>query len=78
MNRYQKIWTEEVFVIDAIVYGDPTTFKIKNHYNEPIKGRFYEQKLQFIVEPKPYRINKVIRKKKEDDRVLLYVKRLSR
>ena len=25
MRRYQEIWTEEVFVIHAIVYGNPTT-----------------------------------------------------
>ena len=30
MKRYQEIWTEEVFIIDAIVYGNPTTYKIKD------------------------------------------------
>ena len=29
MKRYQKIWTEKVFIIHAIVYGNPTTYKIK-------------------------------------------------
>ena len=36
MKRYQEIWTAEVFIIDAIVYGNPTTYKIKDHDNEPI------------------------------------------
>ena len=48
--------------------------KIKNQDNEPIKRKFYEQELQLIVKPKTYRIEEVIRKKKEGDRVLLYVK----
>ena len=74
MKRYQKIWTEEVVVIDAIVYGNPTTYKMKDQDNEPIKGRFYEQKFQLIAEPKTYCVEKVIRKKKVGDRVLLYVK----
>ena len=74
IKRYQEIWTEEVIIIDAIVYGNPTTYKIKNQDNEPIKGTFYEQELQLIVEPKTYRIEKVIRKKKKGDRPLLYVK----
>ena len=74
MKRYQEIWTEEVFIIDAIVYGNPTTYKIKNQDSEPIKRKFYEQELQLIVKPKTYRIEEVIRKKKEGDRVLLYVK----
>ena len=46
MKRYQAIWIEEVLVIHAIVYGNPTTYKIKDQDNEPIKGTFYEQELQ--------------------------------
>ena len=71
MKRYQEIWTEEVLIIGAIVYGNPTRYKIKVQDNEPIKGIFYEQELQLIVEPKTYRIEKVIRKKKKGDRALL-------
>ena len=43
MKRYQEIWTQEVFIIDAIVYGNPTIYKIKNRDNEPIKGTSYFQ-----------------------------------
>ena len=42
MKRYQETWTEEVFIIDAIVHGNPTTYKIKDQDNEPRKGTFYE------------------------------------
>ena len=44
MNRYQEIWTNELFIIEAIVYGNPTTHKIKYQDNEPIKGAIYQQK----------------------------------
>ena len=64
MKNNQEIWTEEVFIIDAIVYGNLTTYKIKYQDNEPIKCITYEQELQLIVEPKTYRTEKVIRKKK--------------
>ena len=74
MKRYQVIWTEEVFIIDAIVYSNSTTYKIKDQDNEPIKRTFYEKELQLIVKPKKYHIEKVIRKKKERERVLIYVK----
>ena len=67
------MWTEEVFIIDAIVNGNPTTYKIEDHDNEPIKGIFYEQELQLMVKPKTHRIDKVIRKKKVSI-VLTYVK----
>ena len=30
MKRYSEIWTGEVFVIEAIVYGNPTTYKIND------------------------------------------------
>ena len=52
MKRYQEIWTEVVFIIDPISCGNPTTYKIKDQYDEPIKGTFYKQELQLIVEPR--------------------------
>ena len=72
MKRYQEIWTEEVLIIDSMFYDNPTTCKIKYQDNEPIKGILYEQELQLIVEPKTYRIEKMIRKKK-GNRGLSYV-----
>ena len=45
MKRYQEIWIEEVFIVDSIVYGNPTTCKMKDQDNEPIQGTFYEQEL---------------------------------
>ena len=74
MKRHQMIWTKEVFVIDAIVYSNSTSYKIKYQDNEPIKGIFYGHELQLIVERKMYRIEKVIQKKQEAAHVLLYVK----
>ena len=51
-----------MFIIDAIVYGIPNTYKIKYHDNGPIKETFYEQELQLIEEPKTYHIEKLIKK----------------
>ena len=45
MKRYQEIWIEEVFIVDSIVYGNPTTYKMKDQDNEPMQGTFYEQEL---------------------------------
>ena len=63
-----------MFIIDAIVYGNLATCKMKDQDNESTKGTFYEIGFQLIVEPKAYHIKKLIRKKKEGERVLLYVK----
>ena len=73
MNRYQEIWTNELFIIEAIVYGNPTTHKIKYQDNEPTKGATYQQK-SFSWLWNSRRIEKLVQKKKEADRVLLYVK----
>ena len=46
MKIYHEIWAEEMFIIDPVVYDNPTTYKtckIKDQDNEPIKGIFYEQ-----------------------------------
>ena len=39
MKRYQEIWSKEVFIIDVIVYGNPTTYKRKDQDDQPIKGK---------------------------------------
>ena len=62
-----------MIITDAINYGNPTTYKIIDQDNKPMKGVFYEQELQLIVEAKTYRIDKEIRKKKEGNRLLLNV-----
>ena len=63
-----------MFIIDAIVYGNPTTYKIKDRDNEPIKTTFYVQELQLIVKPQTYRAEKVIWKIMKGDCELLNVK----
>ena len=60
MKIYKEIWTEEVFIIDAIIFSNPTTCKIKDQDNEPIKEIIYKHELQLIVEPKKYCVEKVI------------------
>ena len=62
-----------MIITDAINYGNPTTYKIIDQDNKPMKGAFYEQELQLIVEAETYRIDKEIRKKKEGNRLLLNV-----
>ena len=73
MKKHQETLTEEVFIYDAIVYGNPTIYKIKDQDNEPIKETFYEQELQLLVEPNTCRIKKGIQKKKRRAIVYCYM-----
>ena len=63
-KRYEQSWTEEVFIITHIIRGNPTVYKLKDQSEEPLKGVFYREELQMINEPRAYRIEKILRRKK--------------
>ena len=71
-KRYEEIWTEEIFIITHKIVGKPTVYKLKDQANESIKGTFYFDELQKVSEPSTYRIERVIRKKKNRDGSILY------
>ena len=58
---YTPNWTEEIFVIDKVLPTKPVTYSIVDLMGEPIKGSFYEQKLQ-KAKQQTFRIEKVIRR----------------
>ena len=71
---YRQGWTEEIFIVThKLSNSNPITYKLKYQANEHIKGVFYMEELQKVVEPSTYRIEKIIRKKKSSDRKLLYL-----
>ena len=71
-KRYQEIWTEEIFIITHYVEGNPTVYKLEDQGGEPIKGTFYYEELQKVIEPSAYRIERIIRKKRTTDGKLIY------
>jgi hypothetical protein len=44
-NKYKKNWTNEIFVIDKVFYGNPIVYKIVAEDGEDILGIFYENQL---------------------------------
>lgn len=60
---YTPNWTEEIFVVETVVYTDPITYKLKDLSGEEVQGSFYEQELLKTDQPLegPFRIEKVIR-----------------
>jgi hypothetical protein len=73
---YTPNFTIEIFTIDKILPTVPTTYVIKDLQNEVITGTFYEQELQKISETSEpiYRIEKVIKKKRENRKIKYFVK----
>ena len=73
-KSYRQGSTEEIFIVThKLSNSNPITYKLKDQANEPIKGVFYMEELQKVVEPSTYRIEKIIRKKKSSDKKLLYL-----
>ena len=73
---YTPNFTIEIFTIEKILPTVPTTYVIKDLQNEVITGTFYEQELQKISETSEpiYRIEKVIKKKRENTKIKYFVK----
>ena len=72
-KRYEEIWTEEIFIVTHKIFGNPMLYKLKDQHGEAIKGTFYGEELQKVIEPSTYRIEKVIRKKRDVNGDWLYL-----
>ena len=63
---YTPNWTHELFVIKSKdIQTQPPTYKIKDQSGEEIEGSFYEEELQKVGEPESYKIEKVIRSRRQ-------------
>lgn len=72
-KRYQEVWTEEIFIVTHLVnIINFTVYKLEDQSGEAIKGTFYYEELQKVIEPDAYRIERIIRKKKDANGKLIY------
>ncbi len=72
---YLLNWTEEVFInYSRTNSAGISTYNLKDFNEEKIEGAFYEKELQRIQLPEEFRIEKVLRKKKQGKRTLYLVK----
>ena len=71
-KSYLEGWSEEIFRVKFIVNGTPPVYKIEDQAKEEIKGTFYKEELQKVEEPDSYRIEKIIRRKRDREGNLLY------
>ena len=70
---YLERWSEEIFIIQSKIDGNPIVYKLVDQAGEDIKGTFYARELQKVIEPKAYRIEKVLRKKRDSSGRLIYL-----
>ena len=73
---YNAQWTEEIFKIISLEHTSPITYRLSDLQGDPIKGRFYTQEIQRIRirADKIYRIERVIKTRRKNNKTEQYVK----
>ena len=66
---YDTNWTQEIFVIYDIKYGNVPYYYLKDLNNEKLKGTFSEQELQKTRQDDSYIIEKILKTNK--DKILI-------
>lgn len=61
-------WTTEVFVVTKVYKSDPVTYEVEDLVGEVISGRFYREELQSVARPETYKIENILKKKKDYNR----------
>ena len=75
IKNFNSNWSDEVFQITKInTKQNPIMYVIKDHEENIIVGKFYEQELQVIPQPTLFRIEKIIISKGTGKYKQLYVK----
>lgn len=63
VKGYTPNWSNEIFTINQIKYTNPTTYILKDHSDQIIRGGFYEHELQKAKYPNVYLVEKVLKRK---------------
>ena len=63
-KAYLPGWTEEVFVVDRVLPGPLPTYKIREWDETPVEGTFYEEHLQKVHVTDEFRVEKVLKRRK--------------
>jgi len=74
-KSYAGNWSEELFVVRCRYATVPVTYGLKDLADEDIKGKFYEQELQKVVETeRVYVVEKILKTRKRAGKIEYFVK----
>jgi hypothetical protein len=74
-KSYTGRWSEELFKICRRYETVPVTYGLKDLADEDIKGKFYEQELQKVVETdRAYIVEKILKTRKRAGKIEYFVK----
>ena len=60
---YTPNWGTEIFTITKIQDTNPITYKLKDYYNNDVKGAHYEFQMQKVKYPDGYLIEKILKRR---------------
>ena len=72
---YLPSWSDELFTVSEIQRTEPVTYIIKDDHGEPVLGAFYTPELQKVADKEVYKIDHIIRHKKDKKNKILYLVR---
>ena len=67
---YTPNWSTVIFTISQVMATNPVTYKLKDYWDQPIAGGFYEKELLNVKYPDVYFVEKVLKKRENQ----IYVK----
>ena len=71
---YMPNWTEEIFLIYDRNFAKQPQYYVRDYDGEEVKGGFYEYELQKVQDQGEYRVEKVLRRRTVNGKVLHLVK----
>ena len=74
---YLPSWTEEVFTVSKVVNSKPPQVKVQKYRGDELKGSFYMEEVQKVHKPEEYRIEKVLKTRKVNNKKVCQVGWLS-
>lgn len=76
-KNYKKSWSVEVFKIVKIYNTNPCVYELMDDKSEVLIGRFYEKEMSKVTQQELYQIEKILRRKKQRGKEMVYVKWLN-
>ncbi|XP_031777473.1 uncharacterized protein LOC116415938 [Nasonia vitripennis] len=59
---YTPNWSTEIFTITPVIKTNPITYHLKDYYDKPVSGGFYEIEIHKTLFPEIYLVEKVLKK----------------
>src|SRR5271156_1787017 len=60
---YLPNWSEQIYTVSQVLDTEPTQYKLQDEHDEEIKGSFYNAKMQKVIPPERYAVERVIRQR---------------